>query len=83
LETLLALVELQAAQGHGLGEGGLDIPRWVGVVLFEGWEHWWDAAEAAVPQTSRAYCACWSRSKYWRIGVNRPDRCATNWRCAT
>jgi Ser/Thr protein kinase RdoA (MazF antagonist) len=46
------LVELQADHGHGLGEGGWDVSWWIGVVLFEGWEHWW-AADAAVPQTSR------------------------------
>ncbi len=53
LDRLLALVELQADQGRGLGEGGWDVSWWIGVVLFEGWEHWWDAAEAAAPQTSQ------------------------------
>ena len=53
LDRLLALVELQADQVPRLGEGGWDVSWWIGVVLFEGWEHWWDAAEAAVPQTSR------------------------------
>jgi hypothetical protein len=53
LGTLLALVELQADQRHRLGEGGWDVSWWIGVVLFEGWEHWWDTAEAAAPQTSR------------------------------
>src|SRR6266542_3017983 len=53
LDRLLALVELQADQGRGLGEGGWDVSWWIGVVLFEGWEHWWEAAEAAAPQASR------------------------------
>jgi aminoglycoside phosphotransferase (APT) family kinase protein len=46
-------VELQAGQAPRLGEGGWDLSWWIGVVLFEGWEHWWDAAQAAAPQTSR------------------------------
>jgi Ser/Thr protein kinase RdoA (MazF antagonist) len=53
LDRLLALVELQADVGPRLGEGGWDISWWTGVVVFEGWEHWWDAAQAAAPQTSR------------------------------
>jgi hypothetical protein len=53
LDRLLALVELQADQGQRLGEGGWDVSWWIGVVLFEGWEHWWDAAEEAAPQASR------------------------------
>jgi hypothetical protein len=53
LEALLALVELQADQAPRLGEGGWDLSWWIGVVLFEGWEHWWDAAEASAPQASR------------------------------
>lgn len=53
LDALLALVELQADQGHGLGEGGWDISWWIGVVLFEGWEHWWDAAHLVAPRAGR------------------------------
>jgi len=53
LDRLLALVELQADQAYRLGEGGWDVSWWIGVVLFEGWEHWWEAAEAAAPQASR------------------------------
>jgi hypothetical protein len=53
LDSLLALVELQADQAPRLGEGGWDVSWWIGLVLFEGWEHWWDAAEATAPQTSR------------------------------
>src|SRR6266498_1487878 len=53
LDRLLALVELQADQAPRLGEGGWDVSWWIGVVLFEGWEHWWDATELAAPQTGR------------------------------
>jgi Phosphotransferase enzyme family len=53
LDALLGLVEVQAGLAPQLGEGGWDISWWIGVVLFEGWEHWWEAAEAAAPQTSR------------------------------
>jgi Phosphotransferase enzyme family len=53
LDRLLALVDLQADQAHGLGEGGWDLSWWIGAVLFQGWEHWWDAAQTAAPQTSR------------------------------
>ena len=53
LDGLLALVELQAGQAPRLGEGGWDVSWWVGVALFEGWEHWWDATELAAPQTGR------------------------------
>ncbi|SRR6266536_708886 len=53
LDRLLALVELQADQAYRLGEGGWDVSWWIGVVLFEDWEHWWEAAEAAAPQASR------------------------------
>jgi Ser/Thr protein kinase RdoA (MazF antagonist) len=53
LDRLLAMVEQQADLGSRLGEGGWDLSWWIGVVLFEGWEHWWDSAEAAAPQASR------------------------------
>jgi hypothetical protein len=53
LDALLALVELQAGQASRLGEGGWDLSWWVGVILSEGWEGWWDSAEAAAPSTSR------------------------------
>jgi hypothetical protein len=59
LDALLALVDLQADQGQRLGEGGWDVSWWIGVVLFEGWEQWWDAAEAAAPRASR-------RLRTWR-----------------
>src|SRR5262245_38866417 len=51
LDQLLALIDLQAAP-H-LGPGGWDVSWWVSVVLFEGWEGWWEGAEAAAPETAR------------------------------
>src|SRR6266545_3684782 len=77
LDRLLALVELQADQGQRLGEGGWDVSWWIGVVLFDGWEHWWDAAEEAAPQASlrlRDCCstgtACgWRARRGWRRTV--------------
>jgi Phosphotransferase enzyme family len=53
LDVLLGLVELQAGQGSSIGEGGWDLSWWIGMVLFEGWEGWWDSAQAAVPEVSR------------------------------
>jgi len=51
LDDVFALIDLQA--DPGLGPGGWDVSWWIGVVLFEGWEHWWEGAEATAPQTSR------------------------------
>jgi hypothetical protein len=51
LKDLLALVE--PPSDLDVGPGGWDISWWIGVVLFEGWEGWWDRAEAAAPQTTR------------------------------
>jgi Ser/Thr protein kinase RdoA (MazF antagonist) len=51
LDELLALVELQA--DPRLRQGGWDVSRWIGAVVFEGWEGWWDAAEQAAPETTR------------------------------
>jgi Ser/Thr protein kinase RdoA (MazF antagonist) len=51
LDRLLTLVDLQAEPE--LGSGGWDVSWWIGVVLFEGWEHWWEAAESAAPKTAR------------------------------
>lgn len=50
LDQLLALVELQG--DAGLGPGGWDVSWWIGAVVFEGWEGWWDGSEQAVPQTA-------------------------------
>jgi Ser/Thr protein kinase RdoA (MazF antagonist) len=51
LEELLAVVDLQSEPG--LGRGGWDVSWWVGVVLFEGWEGWWDGAERAARETTQ------------------------------
>lgn len=51
LSDLLALVERQANLAPALG--GWDVSWWLSVVLFDGWEDWWDMAQAAVPETTR------------------------------
>jgi hypothetical protein len=51
LDQLLALIELQA--DPRVESGGWDVSWWLGVVLFEGWEHWWEGTESAAPDTSR------------------------------
>jgi hypothetical protein len=51
LDSLLALVELQADAGPTTG--GWDTSWWVTVVLFEGWEGWWEHTDTAAPQTAR------------------------------
>ena len=48
LEALLALIDLQMQPGIG-HEGGWDTSWWIGVVLFEGWEGWWDEVQASTP----------------------------------
>jgi Ser/Thr protein kinase RdoA (MazF antagonist) len=48
LDAFLALVELQAGIDVDL-EGGFDVARWVSLVLFDGWEGWWDAARGGSP----------------------------------
>ncbi|HEX6675156.1 MAG TPA: aminoglycoside phosphotransferase family protein [Actinomycetes bacterium] len=50
LDRLLALVELQA--DPALPPGGWDVSWWTGVVLFEGWEHWWGETHAVAPATA-------------------------------
>src|SRR5262249_20645880 len=50
LDALLALVELQASAAPR--SGGWDLSWWIGVVLFEGWERWWELTEAAAPETA-------------------------------
>jgi hypothetical protein len=73
LDQMLALVELQAEPG--LGPGGWDFSWWVGVVLFEGWEGWWDGAEAAAPATSRRLRAFVRPVRGHRLGHrHRPRR---------
>jgi len=51
LDQLLNLVELQA--NSSLGPAGWDLSWWLSVVLFDGWEGWWDATYRAVPETAR------------------------------
>jgi aminoglycoside phosphotransferase len=51
LEDLLALVERQAGLGPVLG--GWDVSWWLSVVLFDGWEDWWDISEDVAPKTTR------------------------------
>ena len=51
LEALLELVELQ--RDLVVEPGGWDTAEWIELVLFERWEGWWEAAEAAAPETSR------------------------------
>jgi aminoglycoside phosphotransferase (APT) family kinase protein len=43
LDRLLALVDLQAGADVD-STGGFDVARWIPLVLFYGWEGWWDAA---------------------------------------
>src|SRR5262245_27182524 len=52
LGDLIRLVDLQASSGQPLPPGGWDVSWWLGVILFEGWEGWWDAAIEAVPATA-------------------------------
>jgi Ser/Thr protein kinase RdoA (MazF antagonist) len=52
LEQLLALVDLQA-EPNLAASGAWDVSWWTSVIIFEGWEHWWDGAMAAAPETSR------------------------------
>jgi hypothetical protein len=51
LDDLLALVERQAGLGPALG--GWDVSWWLSVVLFDGWEGWWDISRDAAPETTR------------------------------
>jgi hypothetical protein len=51
LADLLALVERQAGLGPALG--GWDVSWWLSVVLFDGWEGWWDISQDVAPQATR------------------------------
>jgi Ser/Thr protein kinase RdoA (MazF antagonist) len=51
LDQLLALVDLQVDPPPV--PGGWDVSWWISAVLFEGWEGWWEGAEAAAPKTTR------------------------------
>jgi aminoglycoside phosphotransferase len=65
LEALLALVELQ----HDLAvePGGWDTAEWIERVLFDRWEGWWDAAEAAAPETCRRLHAFVEPARGYRL----------------
>jgi phosphotransferase family enzyme len=47
LDRLIELIELQA--DLDVGPGGWDLSWWVGVVVFDGWEGWWEDVERAFP----------------------------------
>jgi hypothetical protein len=66
-EQLLALVELQAEPL--LGPGGWDVSWWVGVVVFEGWEGWWEGAERAAPGTARGLRGFLEPARGYRLPV--------------
>ena len=53
LDELVALIELQAGLGLVLGKAGWKVSWWIDVVVFEGWEGWWNGAEQAAPHTAR------------------------------
>jgi Ser/Thr protein kinase RdoA (MazF antagonist) len=67
LDQLLALVELQAEPT--LEPGGWDVSWWIGMVVFEGWEGWWEGAEAAAPQTTRRLRAFLEPARGQRLPV--------------
>jgi hypothetical protein len=67
LDQLFALVELQA--NPGLGQGGWDVSWWIGAVVFEGWEGWWEGAEQAAPQTTRRPRALLEPAAGYRLPV--------------
>jgi aminoglycoside phosphotransferase (APT) family kinase protein len=67
LGELLALVELQAEPL--LGPGGWDVSWWVGVVVFEGWEGWWEGAERAAPGTARRLRGFLEPARGYRLPV--------------
>jgi Ser/Thr protein kinase RdoA (MazF antagonist) len=66
-DQLLALVELQAEPT--LEPGGWDVSWWIGMVVFEGWEGWWEGAEAAAPQTTRRLRAFLEPARGHRLPV--------------
>jgi hypothetical protein len=65
LADLLALIELQA--GVGQLTVGWDISWWVGAILFDGWEGWWEATEAAAPETARRLRAFLAPASGYRL----------------
>jgi aminoglycoside phosphotransferase (APT) family kinase protein len=65
LEALLALVELQ--RDVSVDPGGWDSAEWVDHVLFDRWDGWWEAAEAAAPETSRRLHAFVEPARGYRL----------------
>ena len=65
LEALLALVELQ--RDLAVDPGGWDNAEWIERVLFDRWEGWWEAAEAAAPETSRRLHAFVEPARGYRL----------------
>jgi hypothetical protein len=51
LDSLIELIELQA--NLDVGPGGWDLSWWVGVVVFDGWEGWWEDVERALPELAQ------------------------------
>jgi Ser/Thr protein kinase RdoA (MazF antagonist) len=67
LNQLLGMVELQA--DPDLMPGGWDVSWWVGAVVFEGWEGWWEGAERASPQTTERLRALLEPAMGYRLPV--------------
>jgi aminoglycoside phosphotransferase (APT) family kinase protein len=65
LDALLALVELQ--RDLGVDPGGWDSAEWIERVLFDRWEGWWEAAEAAAPETCRRLHAFVEPARGYRL----------------
>ena len=65
LEALLALVDLQ--RDLVVDPGGWDSAGWIERVLFERWEGWWEAAEAAAPETCRRLHAFVEPARGYRL----------------
>jgi len=69
LDELVALIELQAGLGLVLGKAGWDVSWWIDVVVFEGWEGWWNGAEQAAPHTARRLRAFLEPARGYRLPV--------------
>lgn len=67
LEALLALVELQ--RDLPVEPGGWDTAEWIERILFDRWEGWWEAAEAAAPETCRRLHAFVDPARGYRLPV--------------
>jgi aminoglycoside phosphotransferase (APT) family kinase protein len=65
LDALLALVELQ--RDLDVDPGGWDGAEWIERVLFDGWEGWWEAAEATASETCRRLRAFVEPARGYRL----------------